>query len=417
MHFGLTEEQQMIVDTTRAFVENELYPHEMTVERTGHLPMELIKEIQSKAMAAGLYAANMPDEVGGAGLDTLTWLLYEKELGRANYALHWTCVARPSNIPLAGNEEQRQQYLYPCIRGETWDCLAMTEPGAGSDLRGMKASARQDGDDWILNGTKHFISHADIAGFAIVFMATGEEQTPRGPKKKITAFFVDKGTKGFNVREGYRNVSHRGYTNAVLEFDDCRLNKRQILGEVHKGFEVANSWLGATRLQVASTCLGRAERALGHAISYAAEREQFGQKIGKFQGISFKLADMAMELKAAELLTREAAWKYDQGSVTEADMSMAKLKATEVARLHRRRGDPDPRRHGADGGTAAGAHLARCAGGTDLGRHVRNPAPHHQPGTLAPPWCLRAGGCLPPGSGQARSSPRGYFGKEEATKC
>ena len=330
MHFGLTEEQQMIVDTTRAFVENELYPHEMTVERTGHLPMELIKEIQSKAMSAGLYAANMPEEVGGAGLDTLTWLLYEKELGRANYALHWTCVARPSNILLAGTEEQRQQYLYPCIRGETWDCLAMTEPGAGSDLRGMKASARQDGDDWILNGTKHFISHADIAGFAIVFMATGEEQTPRGPKKKITAFFVDKGTKGFNVREGYRNVSHRGYTNAVLEFDDCRLNKRQILGEVHKGFEVANSWLGATRLQVASTCLGRAERALGHAISYAAEREQFGQKIGKFQGISFKLADMAMELKAAELLTREAAWKYDQGSVTEADMSMAKLKATEV---------------------------------------------------------------------------------------
>lgn len=330
MHFGLTEEQQMIVDTTRAFVENELYPHEAMVERSGHLPMELIKEIQKKAIEAGLYAANMPAEVGGAGLDTLSWLLYEKELGRANYALHWTCVARPSNILLAGNEEQRQQYLYPCIRGETWDCLAMTEPGAGSDLRGMKASARQDGDDWILNGTKHFISHADIAGFSIVFMATGEEETPRGPKKRITAFFVDKGTKGFTVRDGYRNVSHRGYTNAVLEFDDCRLNKRQILGEVHKGFEVANSWLGATRLQVASTCLGRAERALGHAIAYSAERKQFGQQIGKFQGISFKLADMAMELKAAELLTREAAWKYDQGTVTEGDMSMAKLKATEV---------------------------------------------------------------------------------------
>ena len=330
MDFGLNEEQQMIVDTTRAFVENELYPHEAMVERTGHLPVELIREIQKKAMAAGLYAANMPAEVGGAGLDTLSWLLYEKELGRANYALHWTCVARPSNILLAGNAEQREQYLMPCIRGETWDCLAMTEPGAGSDLRGMKASARQDGDDWVLNGTKHFISHADLAGFAIVFVATGEEQTSRGTKKLITAFFVDKGTPGFTVRDGYRNVSHRGYTNAVLEFDDCRLNKRQILGEVHKGFEVANSWLGATRLQVASTCLGRAERALGHALSYAAERKQFGQQIGKFQGISFKLADMAMELKAAELLTREAAWKYDQGSVTEADMSMAKLKATEV---------------------------------------------------------------------------------------
>ena len=330
MDFGLTEEQAMIVATTRAFVENELYPHEAAVERSGHLPMDLIKELQAKAIEAGLYAANLPEEVGGAGLDTLTWLLYEKELGRANYALHWTCVARPSNILLAGNDEQREKYLYPCIRGEKWDCLAMTEPGAGSDLRGMKASAREDGDDFILNGTKHFISHADLADFTIVFMATGEEQTPRGPKKKITAFFVDKGTKGFTVREGYRNVSHRGYTNAVLEFDDCRVNRRQVLGEVHKGFDVANDWLGATRLQVASTCLGRAERALAHAVSYAAEREQFGQKIGKFQGISFKLADMEMELKAAELLTREAGWKYDQGTVTEADMSMAKLKATEV---------------------------------------------------------------------------------------
>lgn len=330
MNFGLTEEQKLIVETTRAFVENELYPHEAEVERTGHLRMDLIKELQGKAMEAGLYAANMPAEVGGAGLDTLTWLLYEKELGRANYALHWTCVARPSNILLAGTEEQKEKYLYPCIRGETWDCLAMTEPGAGSDLRGMKATARQDGDDWILNGTKHFISHADIAGFAIVFMASGEEDTPRGKRKKITAFFVDKGTPGFSVRDGYRNVSHRGYTNAVLEFDDCRLPKSQVLGEVHKGFEVANSWLGATRLQVASTCLGRAERALQHSIEYAAQREQFGQAIGKFQGVSFKLADMAMELKAAELLTREAGWKYDAGTVTDEDMAMAKLKATEV---------------------------------------------------------------------------------------
>jgi butyryl-CoA dehydrogenase len=330
MDFALTEEQRMIVDTTRAFVEAELYPHEAMVERSGHLPMELIREIQQKAIAAGLYAANMPAELGGAGLDTLSWLLYERELGRANYALHWTCVARPSNILLAGTPEQRERYLMPCIRGETWDCLAMTEPGAGSDLRGMKASARQDGSDWVLNGTKHFISHADVAGFTIAFMATGEEDTPKGPKKRITAFFVDKGTKGFIVRDGYRNVSHRGYTNSVLEFDDCRVPAGNILGEVHKGFEVANAWLGATRLQVASTCLGRADRALSHAIAFAAERKQFGQTIGKFQGVSFKLADMAMELRAAELLTWAAAWKFDAGSVTEADVSMAKLKATEA---------------------------------------------------------------------------------------
>jgi butyryl-CoA dehydrogenase len=330
MDFGLTDEQHMIVDTTRSFVEAELFPHELEIERTGHLDMGLVREVQKKAMAAGLYAANMPEEVGGAGLDTQSWLLYEKELGKANYALHWTGVARPSNILLAGTPEQRERYLMPCIRGETWDCLAMTEPGAGSDLRGMKASARLEGGDWVLNGTKHFISHADVAGFAIVFMASGEEDTPRGRKKLITAFFVDKGTPGFSVREGYRNVSHRGYTNAILEFDNCRLPASQVLGEPHKGFEVANTWLGATRLQVAATCLGRAERALGHALAYAAERRQFGQQIGKFQGISFKLADMAMELKAAELLVREAAWKFDRGTVTEADMSMAKLKATEV---------------------------------------------------------------------------------------
>jgi acyl-CoA dehydrogenase len=330
MDFGLSDEQRLIVETTRAFVEKELFPHEAEIERTGVLDMDVVRDVQRKAMAAGLYAANMPEEVGGAGLDTLTWLLYERELGSANYALHWTGVARPSNILLAGTKEQRERYLMPCIRGETWDCLAMTEPGAGSDLRGMTASARQDGTDWILNGTKHFISHADVAGFAIVFMASGEEQTPKGMKKKITAFFVDKGTPGFAVREGYRNVSHRGYSNCVLEFDNVRVPADQVLGEPHKGFEVANAWLGATRLQVASTCLGRAERALALAVAYAAERRQFGQQIGKFQGVSFKLADMATELRAAELLTWAAAWKYDAGTVTEADMSMAKLKATEA---------------------------------------------------------------------------------------
>ncbi|MFN3971407.1 MAG: acyl-CoA dehydrogenase family protein [Gemmobacter sp.] len=330
MHFALTDEQRMIVETTRTFVETELFPYEAEVERTGHLPLDLIREVQQKAMAAGLYAANMPEEVGGAGLDTLSWLLYERELGRANYALHWTCVARPSNILLAGTPDQRDRYLMPCIRGETWDCLAMTEPGAGSDLRGMTAHARQDGTDWVLNGTKHFISHADIAGFTIAFMATGEQATPRGPKKRITAFFVDKGTPGFTVREGYRNVSHRGYSNCILEFDDCRVPAENVLGEVHRGFEVASTWLGATRLQVAATCLGRAERALTLALSYAAQRRQFGQAIGKFQGISFKLADMATELRAAELLTWAAGWAYDNGGASEAAMAMAKLKASEV---------------------------------------------------------------------------------------
>lgn len=330
MNFALTEEQRLIVKTTRAFVERELYPFEDAIEQSGKLDMDIVRDIQKKAIEAGLYAANIPEEFGGAGLDTPTWLLYEKELGRANYALHWTSVARPSNILCAGTPEQRERYLAPCVAGEKWDCLAMSEPGAGSDLRGMKATAKEDGKHWILNGTKHFISHADIADFVICFMASGEENTPRGPKKLITAFFVDKGTKGFTVSDGYRNVSHRGYTNAVLQFDNCRIPREQMLGEVHKGFDVANSWLGATRLQVGATCLGRAARAFGHALDYAATREQFDQKIGRFQGVSFKLADMAMEMKAAELMIMEAGWQYDRGAASDADLAMAKLKASEM---------------------------------------------------------------------------------------
>jgi acyl-CoA dehydrogenase len=330
MDFALSEEQRMIVETTRNFVENELFPHEAEVERTGKLREDLRQELKQKAIAAGLYAANMPAEVGGAGLDTVTWVLYEKELGRANYALHWNCVARPSNILMACVGAQRARYLLPSVRGDRSDCLAMTEPAAGSDVRGMKCSARKDGTDFVINGTKHFISHADVADFVILFAASGEEDTPRGRKKLITGFLIDKGHPGFTVREGYRNVSHRGYNNCILEFSDCRVPADAVLGEVHKGFDVANQWLGATRLQVAATCVGRAERALAHAKQWAVDRSQFGQQIGKFQGVSFKLADMAVERKSAWMLTLEAAWKYDQGTVEDMDMAMAKLKATEM---------------------------------------------------------------------------------------
>ncbi len=146
----------------------------------------------------------------------------------------------------------------------------------------------------------------------------------------MTAFLVDKGTPGFEVLPGYRNVSHRGYTNSILRLTDCRLPRSAVLGEVHKGFDVANTWLGATRLQVAANCLGRAERALELAKQWAVDRTQFGQQIGKFQGVAFKLADMAMELRAAELLTLEAAWKLGEKTATDMDMAIAKLKATEM---------------------------------------------------------------------------------------
>jgi acyl-CoA dehydrogenase len=330
MDFALSEEQQLIISTTRQFVRQELVPHEREVEDSGVLRPELWRELREKAIAAGLYAANMPTEVGGAGLDAVTWVLYEKELGYTSYVLHYACVARPSNILLACSGEQRERYLLPAVRGERVECLAMSEPQAGSDLRSMRTSAVQKGGDFIINGTKHFISHADHADFVILFAASGEEDSPRGKKKLITAFLVDKGTPGFEVLPGYQNVSHRGYTNSILQFSDCRLPQSAVLGTVHQGFEVANTWLGATRLQVAANCLGRAERALECAKQWATDRRQFGQQIGKFQGVSFKLADMAVELRAAELLTLEAAWKLEQKSATDTDMAIAKLKATEM---------------------------------------------------------------------------------------
>jgi acyl-CoA dehydrogenase len=330
MDFSLTEEQELIVATTRKFVRGELVPHESEVEETRVLREDLRSELKAKAMAAGLYAANMPAEVGGAGLDGVSWVLYEKELGHTSYALQYGCVARPSNILLACEGAQRERYLLAAVRGERTECLAMTEPEAGSDLRGMKTTATERGGDFIINGTKHFISHADASDFVILFAASGEEQGPRGRRKLITAFLIDMGTPGFTVRRGYQNVSHRGYTNSILEFTDCRVPRAAVLGELHRGFELANTWLGATRLQVAANCLGRAERALALAAQWAAGRRQFGQQIGKFQGVAFKLADMAVELRAAELLTLEAAWKLDRKTATDMDFGVAKLKATEM---------------------------------------------------------------------------------------
>jgi acyl-CoA dehydrogenase len=329
MQFGLTAEQQLVVDTVRDFVERELYPLENEVERSGTVPAELGREIQRKVIALGFYAPNIPATFGGGGLDQLTFALLERELGRAAMALSvWW--GRPSNILCACNAEQRQRYLLPAVRGEKMDALAMTEPDAGSDVRGMKCTARRDGGDWIVNGTKHFISHADIADFVIVFVATGEEETEDGPKKRITCFLVDRGTPGFDIRPGYSSVSHRGYHNCILAFDDCRLPEAQILGEEGQGFALANSWLYATRLTVAAMCVGRARRAFDLALGYAAQRKQFGQLIGKFQGVSFKLADMITEIDAADYLTLAAAWRLDQGLDGNRQCSQAKLYASEM---------------------------------------------------------------------------------------
>jgi len=329
MNFGLTEEQEMIVSTVRSFVENEIYPHEDLVERSGEVPVEIANEIKRKTLELGFYACNFPEEVGGAGLSHLDFALVERELGRGSMALNHF-FGRPQNILMACEGEQRARYLLPAVRGERMDALAMTEPEAGSDVRGMKCTAVRSGGDWVVNGTKHFISGADHADFVIVFIATGEDDTPRGPKKRLTAFLVDRGTPGFVIRDGYRSVSHRGYKNCILDFDDCRLADAQVLGEVDGGLEVMNEWLYATRITVATMSVGRARRCFEYALHHAAERRQFGQQIGKFQGVSFQIADMITEIDAAEWLTLSAAWRLDQKLPSNREIASAKLYATEM---------------------------------------------------------------------------------------
>ena len=329
MQFGLTDNQELIAETVRTFVEKEILPHEDIVERTGEVPQEVADDIRRKTIELGFYACNFPEEVGGAGLSHLEFALVERELGRGPMALtHF--FGRPQNILMACRGGQREKYLFPAVRGERMDALAITEPGAGSDVRGMTCAAVKRNGDWFLNGTKHFISGANHADFIIVFAATGVDETPAGAKKRITAFLVDRGTDGFTIRDGYTSVSHRGYKNMILEFDDCRLHESQVLGDVDRGFEVMNSWLYATRITVAANCVGRARRVFDYALAHAAEREQFGRKIGRFQGVGFQLADMVTEIDAADFLTLASADRLDQGLSANREIASAKLFASEM---------------------------------------------------------------------------------------
>jgi acyl-CoA dehydrogenase len=329
MNFPLASEQTMLVDSVRAFVENELYPHEDLVEKLDDVPADLARDIQLKALNAGFYAANMPAELGGGRLDALSLAQMEGELGRAGYALQM-CVWRPSNILRGCRGEQIGRYLIPTIRGERHDCLAMSEPGAGSDVRAMKTRATRKDDGYALDGSKHFISHADKADYVILFAATGPQERAGRMRSKISAFLVDVGAPGFTLRRGPACVSNRGYHQCELYFDDCLVHESQLLGVEGGGFDLMNEWLGSTRLSVAAACVGRAQRVLESALDWAATRVQFGEKIGRFQGVSFQLADMATEIEASNLLTLSAAYKVDQGAASDQDFAMAKLFASET---------------------------------------------------------------------------------------
>lgn len=329
MNYQLTEEQTMLLDSLRAFLDEQVYPYEAEADRAGEVSEELGNQIKAKAIEMGFYAANLPESVGGGGLDYTTMGLVERELGKASYGLAGH-IARPTELLLACEGNQIDKYLTPCVTGEKHEAFALTEPGAGSDIMSMTTKAVKDGDAYIIDGYKHFISTPCLPDFAIVFAITGIDETSRGPRKRITAFLVDRGKKGFDISLGPLCVSQRAYRTYQLSFDNCRVSKDQILGEEGNGLDLANKWLSMGRVWVGAQSCGKMERLLKMATEWAATRKQFGKPIGHFQGTSFKLANMATELQASDLLVMHACKKADQGIMTPDDAAMAKLFASEA---------------------------------------------------------------------------------------
>lgn len=329
MTLHTSHEKELLLNTVRSFLEAEIYPHEEMVDRLGEVPPELGRQIEARAKEVGLYASNLPERVGGGGLGYGEMAVVEREYGKTSHALH-SWIARPTELLLACEGDQVARYLDPCVSGEKRELFALTEPGAGSDVMGMKSNARRDGDDWILNGSKHFISGPCMPDFAIVFAATGVDETARGPRKRITAFLVDVGTPGFDCREGNKCVSYRGYKTFQLSFDDVRLGPDQVLGEEGRGLELSGKWLGMGRIWVGATCCGKAERIIAMASDWAANRKQFGKPIGTFQATGFRLADMAIGLRTADLLVNDAVARAEAGQMLDQDAAMVKVYCSEM---------------------------------------------------------------------------------------
>ncbi|CUH46965.1 acyl-CoA dehydrogenase family protein [Ruegeria atlantica] len=329
MNMEASVETDLLVSTVRRFVETEMYPREEEVDRLGYVPEEIGRQIEAKSHELGLFACNLPEEVGGGGLGYGPMSLIEREYGKTSHALQ-SWAARPTELLMACEGDQRECYLFPAVRGEKRELFALTEPDAGSDVMGMKTNARRDGDDWILNGSKHFISGPCMPDFAIVFAATGADETPRGPRKRVTAFLVDVGTPGFDCREGTKCVSYRGYKTFELNFDNVRLGPEQVLGEEGCGLELSGKWLGMGRIWVGATCCGKAERILEMATDWAASRKQFGKPIGAFQATGFRLADGTIQLRAADLMVKDAVARAERGVMSDADAAMIKVFCSEM---------------------------------------------------------------------------------------
>ncbi|MED4920788.1 MULTISPECIES: acyl-CoA dehydrogenase family protein [Heyndrickxia] len=327
MDFTLSDEQKMIQRTVREFVKKELMPLEQEVlknEREGRpgLADSVIKNLQEKAKAAGFWGINTPEEYGGANLGPVMTALLQMELGRTFVPFSFGGSA--DNILYDCNEEQKQKYLIPVINGERRSCFALTEPGAGSDAANIKMTAVKDGDHWVLNGEKVFITNGNEADFAMVFAVTDKE---KGANGGVTCFLVD---RDMGWRSEYIQTMGE-WGPASLVFEDVRVPEANILGELGKGFSLGMKWIGQGRWLIPARAVGASERLLQMAMDYAKTRVTFGKPIAERQAIQWMIADSNVEIEATRWLVLHAAWLSETGKDNRHYASIAKLYGSNMA--------------------------------------------------------------------------------------
>ena len=327
MDFRLTEEQEQVKQMVRDFAEREIKPHVMAWDEAQHFPLATIKELGRRGMLGAIF----PEQYGGAGLSYIDYVNIIEELAVVESGVALAVAAHNSlcsgHIYLGGNEAQRKRYLPKLTTGEWIGCWALTEPASGSDAAGLRCSAVQDGDDWVLNGTKNFITNTTYAQVAVVLAVTDKNDKKHG----ITAFVIEMDRPGIRAGKKENKLGMRTSDTAELVLENCRVPAENILGKVGYGFVDAMKVLDGGRISIGALALGIARGAYEAARNYAKERTAFGQPIANFQAIQFMLSDMATEIEAARLLCYRAAAMKDAGEKTTLWSSMAKLYASETA--------------------------------------------------------------------------------------
>ncbi len=328
MNFALTEEQQMIQDMARKFAEREIKPVAAELDRTHEHPAELV----AKMGELGLMGITIPEEYGGAGMDYICYVLSMIEISKAcaSCGVIMSVCNSLYNFPVYayGTEEQKQKYLKPVASGEALGCYGLTESSAGSDAAKMRTTAVLDGDEWVINGEKKFITNGNVARYCVLAAVTDKSAGYKG----ISSFIVDlENTPGFRVGTVEDKLGINASGTAELVFEDARIPKENLLGKPGQGFRQMLTTLDGGRIGIASQALGIGRAALEESIEYSKSREQFGQPISNFQAIQWKIADMATQLDAAELLTLRAAWLEENKLHYEREAAMAKLLASDVA--------------------------------------------------------------------------------------